>query len=382
MKIAILGFGVVGSGALSVLRDNGYDVARVLDIKPHPELGDILTSNYDDILNDKEIGVVAEAIGGLEPAHTFVVKALKAGKHVVSSNKHLICEYYEELHTLAKENGVTIRYTSAVGGGIPWLYNLKRSIRLDNIYKIMGIMNGTTNFILDAMISQGRDFDEVLKEAQALGYAEANPSADIDGLDTGRKTAISSSIAFNTIIKEENVDIFTMRTIKKCDIDYITGKLNKTVRYMGFGVKCENGACAFVEPTILSKDALESNVNKNNNMITLFGKSVGRLSFFGQGAGKYPTGNALAQDIIDIVNGARRVVYSPENVKIDNSLASKRYYVRTSASIPKELLIDSKEEICGVKYIITKELSVSKMHSLAKEISMEDPASFYAGIEE
>lgn len=382
MKIAILGYGIVGSGAFEVLSSYGYEVKRVLDIRPHSELGDILTSNYDDILNDNEIGIVAEAIGGLEPAHTFVVKALKAGKHVVSSNKHLICEYYEELHNLARENGVTIRFTSAVGGGIPWLYNLKRSIRCDDVYKIMGIMNGTTNFILDAMITNGSDFDEVLKEAQALGYAEANPSADVDGLDTARKTAISSSIAFNTIIKEENVATFTMRTIKKCDIDYIKGRLGKTVRYMGFGIKGENGISTFVEPTILSNDALESNVNKNFNMITLFGNSVGRLSFYGQGAGKMPTGNALAQDVIDIVSGARRVTAIPEIKVADNSLVSKKYYIRTNAKLPDELQIESLDTVSDTKYVITKEISVKSMHTLANIISKEDPASFYAGIEE
>lgn len=381
MKIAILGYGVVGSGALEVLTKYGYEVKKVLDIRPHPELGEKLTSNYDDILNDKEIEVVAEAIGGLEPSHTFVVKALKAKKHVVSSNKHLICEYYEELHTLAKENGVTIRFTSAVGGGIPWLYNVKRSIRCDEISKIMGIMNGTTNFILDAMITDKRDFDDVLKEAQSLGYAEANPSADIDGLDTGRKTAISSSIAFSTVVKENDVSIFSMRTIKKCDIEYIVEKLNKTVRYLGFGIKSENGISAFVEPTLLSNDALESNVNKNFNMITLFGESVGRLSFYGQGAGKYPTGNALAQDIIDIANGARSVRFKDSGLAIDNGLVNRKYYIRTSAdaSFP---CFANEEVINGNRYIITNEISVSYMHEISKIISEKDPASFYAGIEE
>lgn len=381
MKIAILGYGVVGSGAFEVLSSHGYDVKWVLDIRPHSELGDILTSNYDDILNDDEVGVVAEAIGGLEPAHTFVVKALKAGKHVVSSNKHLICEYYEELHSLATENGVTIRFTSAVGGGIPWLYNLKRSVRCDDIYKIMGIMNGTTNFILDAMITNGSDFDEVLKQAQALGYAEANPSADIDGLDTARKTAISSSIAFNTIIKEENVDVFTMRTIKKCDIDYIKTKLNKTVRYLGFGIKGNDGISTFVEPTLLSADALESNVNKNFNMITLFGKDVGRLSFYGQGAGKYPTGNALAQDVIDITNGARRVTCGIKASTINNDLVCRKYYIRTATTVDADV-INGIEKIENTNYIITKEISVAKMHNIAKAIYANDSTAFFAGIEE
>ncbi len=380
MKIAILGFGVVGSGAYEVLEKAGFKVKKVLDVRPHPELGDVLTSDYDEILNDKEIGVVAEAIGGLEPAHTFAVKALKAGKSFVSSNKHLICTYYDELHTLAKENGVSLCYTSSAGGGIPWLYNLKRSVRCDDIYKICGIMNGTTNFILDAMISDGRDFDEVLKEAQSLGYAEANPSADIDGLDTARKTAISSSIAFDTVIKESDVSVFGMRNIKKCDIDYITKKLGKTVRYLGYGVKTDNSVSVFVEPTIIEKGALEANVNKNFNMISLFGESVGRLSFYGQGAGKYPTGNAVAQDVIDVINGASPLVYEPKDVKTDNSALKRKYYIRTSSSLASDIF-RAEEKDGDTRYIITKETDVSSIHALAKEILKESPDSFFAGIE-
>ena len=381
MKIAILGFGVVGSGAYEILSHYGYEVKRVLDIRQHDCLGDKLTSNFDDILNDKEITVVAEAIGGLEPAHTFVVKALKAGKHVVSSNKHLICEYYDELHTLAIENGVTIKFTSSAGGGIPWLYNLKRGTRCDEITKVMGIMNGTTNFILDAMISDGRDFDDVLKEAQALGYAEANPSADIDGLDTARKTAISSSIAFDTIIKEENVSVFGLRNIKKADIDYIKAKLNKTVRYLGFGAKNNGTVSAFVEPTILGFDTLEANVYKNFNMITLFGEGVGRLSFYGQGAGKYPTGNSLAQDVIDILKGDTALVYPSSKAECDNGAAVRKYYVRTVAALPCEI-IDSKEAIDGVNYILTKKISVKEIHAVAKNVFAADGGAFFAGIEE
>ena len=380
MKIAILGYGVVGSGAYEILTKNGYPVKKVLDIRPHDELGDVLTANYDDILNDKEIGVVAEAIGGLEPAHTFVVKALKAGKCVVSSNKHLICEYYDELHALASENGVTLRFTSAVGGGIPWLYNLSRTIKGDEVSKIMGIMNGTTNFILDAMITDSRDFDEVLKEAQALGYAEANPSADIDGLDVARKTAISSSIAFNTRVKESDVSIFSLRNITKNDIDYIREKLGKTVRYMGFGEKNADGTIStYVEPVILPSDALEASVNKNFNLISLFAKSAGRLSFFGQGAGKYPTGHALATDVIDIVNGASEVREIGAHLDVDNSCKERKYYVRTKSSLPA---YESCETIDSYNYIITNKMKISEIHSLANTILESDPLAFFAGIED
>ena len=381
MKIAILGYGVVGSGAYEILNKSGYKVKRVLDIRPHDELGECLTANYDDILNDKEIKIVAEAIGGLEPAHTFVVKALKSGKHVVSSNKHLICEYYDELNSLAKENNVTLRFTSSVGGGIPWLVNLKRTANGDKINKIMGIMNGTTNFILDAMITDGRDFDDVLREAQSLGYAEANPSADIDGLDVARKTAISSSIAFSSTVCEKDVDIFSLRNITKRDIDYIKEKLGKTVRYMGFGVRNDDETIStFVEPVLLDGASLEANVNKNFNLISLFGESVGRLSFYGQGAGKYPTGHALASDVIDIYNGARDVNPYGKVLDVDNSAAQRKYYIR--ASVFPSVDTECFEKVGSYYYIITNKMKVSAMHSLAKSILESDPLAFFAGIEE
>ena len=379
MKIAILGFGVVGSGTYEVLEKAGYKVGKVLDIRKHEELGDVSTTNYDDILNDKEIGVVAEAIGGLEPAHTFLVKALKAGKHVVSSNKHLICTYYEEFLSLAKENGVTVRFTASAGGGIPWLYNLRRATRCDEIESVFGIMNGTTNFILDAMISDHRDFADVLLEAQRLGYAEANPSADIDGLDTARKTAISSSIAFDTQVDEKDVMIFSLRNIKKADIEYIEKKLNSTVRYIGTGVLIDGVVSAFVEPTIIEKESVLSNVKKNNNMISLVGKNVGMLSFFGQGAGKYPTGISVAQDVIDVVNGDTDLLSPGAKLAVDNSLESHAYYVRTKADICKEY-IDSIDAIDNEKYIVTKPISVSLAHKLADEISSKDAEFFIAGI--
>ena len=380
MKVAILGFGVVGSGAYEILKASGYEVGKVLDIRPHDELGDILTTNFDDILNDKEIGVVAEAIGGLEPAHTFMVKAIKAGKHVISSNKHLVCTYYDELLTLAKENGVTIRFSASAGGGIPWLHNLRRATRCDNITKVWGIMNGTTNFILDAMITDSADFAEVLSVAQKLGYAEADPSADIDGLDTARKTAISSSIAFDTEISEDDVQVFGLRNIKKCDVDYITGEMGMSVRYVGMGVRDGNTVSAFVEPLIIDGDSLFCGVRKNNNMISLYGDNVGQLSFFGQGAGKYPTGTAVAQDVIDIINGDVSTISHGAKLTVDNDGVVKSYYVRTKADVPTEIIKD-KKTIGENSFIITNPISVCAMHKIAKEILQKDGDGFFAGFE-
>ena len=380
MKIAILGFGVVGSGAYEILKASGYEVGKILDIRPHDELADVLTTNYDDILNDNEIGVVAEAIGGLEPAHTFLVKAIKAGKHVVSSNKHLVCTYYDELLSLAREHGVTVRFSASAGGGIPWLHNLRRATRCDNITKVCGIMNGTTNFILDAMITDSADFSDVLAVAQKLGYAEADPSADIDGLDTARKTAISSSIAFNSEISEDHVQVFGLRNIKKCDIDYINGEMGMSVRYVGTGVREGNTVSAYVEPLIIPSDSLFSGVKKNNNMISLVGDNVGQLSFFGQGAGKYPTGTAVAQDVIDIINGDVSLLCPGVKLDVDNSGAVKSYYVRTRADVPSEI-IKSNKKSGEYNFIITNPISVSAMHEIAEIILKKDGETFLAGIE-
>lgn len=380
MKIAILGYGVVGSGAYEILSGFGYEVKKILDIRQHDELGDIITSNYEDILSDPEIGVVVEAIGGLEPAHTFVTQAIKAGKNVVSSNKHLICTYYDELHRLAGEYGVALRFTASAGGGIPWLHNLSRATRCDKVTKVFGIMNGTTNFILDAMISESKDFGEVLHTAQMLGYAEANPSADIDGLDTARKTAISASIAFGVQIAESDVSVLSLRNIKKSDIEYIKNKMGRSVRYVGSAERMDDKITAFVQPTAITVDSLLSGVHGCNNMISLVADHVGQLSFFGQGAGKYPTGSSVAQDVIDIIEGDGRMGAQACAAHTDNSAFNCSYYIRTKAEINSDI-IESIDIIGDDNIIITKDLSVSQANAIASEILKKDGESFLAGIE-
>lgn len=380
MKIAILGYGVVGSGAYEILTASGYQVSKILDIRQHEELGDIVTSNYEDILSDSDIGVVVEAIGGLEPAHTFVVQAIKAGKSVVSSNKYLICTYYDELNRLATEHGVSLRFTASAGGGIPWLHNLSRATRCDSVKKIFGIMNGTTNFILDGMISDSKEFDDALYTAQKLGYAEANPSADIDGLDTARKTAISASIAFGAQIPESQVAVLSLRNIKKADIEYIKCKMDMNIRYVGSAENKNNRISAFVQPMIIASDSLLSGVHGCNNMISLVADNVGQLSFFGQGAGKYPTGVSVAQDVIDIMEG-KEVLSNPTCMTYtDNSMAEFSYYIRTEADVPCDM-VKSCEKIGKDNFIITNKISVSQISVIADEILKKDGESFLAGIE-
>ncbi|MBO4323688.1 MAG: homoserine dehydrogenase [Clostridia bacterium] len=379
MSVAILGFGVVGSGAYEILSACGYEVKKILDLRQFEELKEKLTASFDDILGDEEIKVVVEAMGGLEPAHTYVAAALKAKKNVVTSNKYLMCTYYDELVTLAKENGVTIRFGASVGGGIPWIYNLTRNSKTNEITKIKGIMNGTTNFILDEMGRKGKSFEEALKIAQDLGYAERDSSADIDGLDVARKTAISASIAFGGRIKEEDVAVFSLRHVRDTDIKYAKEKLGLALRYMGEAEKVGDSISVSVEPTLIGESELEAHVYENNNLISLYGKNCGRLSFYGQGAGKYPTGDTVALDVIDIIGGIKGLP-TFTNVKTDNSVKKRRYFIRTSSDYADDAF--SKEEKTGEdRYIITSEISEIKIHGIYKNL-LADKDTFIARIEE
>ena len=210
MNIGLLGCGVVGGGILDFCAGReDLTVTKVLVRRPRPDLGALAVTDIADIVNDEAIGIVAEVMGGLHPAYEYICAALKAGKHVVTANKAVISAYYPELTGLARECGVSLRCTAAVGGGIPWLTNLERCKRLDSICELGGIMNGTTNFIMDAMHASPVSFPEILKQAQELGYAEADPSADIDGDDVRRKLTISANIPeYYVPSPEQRMDLY------------------------------------------------------------------------------------------------------------------------------------------------------------------------------
>ena len=296
MKVALLGYGNVGGGAYDIICEmkGGLAVKHILARSIRPGMEAVMTTDFKDILNDEEIDIVAETIGGLHPAYEYVTEALKAKKHVVSANKQLICHYYSELMALAGENGVQLRFTSSAGGGVPWLFNLIRAKRCDEITEISGIMNGTTNFILYSMTEKGLPFGAALSEAQRLGYAKAEPSADIDGNDAQRKCAISASVAFEGAVAEDSVDVFGIRHITDKDIRAFK-KMGRVCKLMVKAKKHKDGISAYVEPALLPLSAPESSVTMNFNMTTLVGKNIGRLSLMGQGAGKYPTGSSLVQ---------------------------------------------------------------------------------------
>ncbi len=379
MKIALLGCGVVGGGVLEIAQKRSdMSVKYVLVRRDKPELGDKAVKDINVILNDKEVDTVVEVMGGLSPAFEYVAAAMRAGKNVVTANKHLVAHYYKELVSLAAEMNVAFRCTPAVGGGIPWLVNLERVKRLDEVQSFCGIMNGTTNFILDAMHTNGADFSEVLAKAQKLGYAEADPSADIDGLDIQRKAVISANVAFDACLSESDVPVFGIRSILSCDIAAAESR-ERICKMLAFGEKSASGAVScYVEPCFVPSGELEAAVSTNRNVISFVTELTGKESFYGQGAGRYPTAYNAVADCADIINGVKEFYTSlVRNVPVDNNAASHRYYVRFSGS--DEFLASVESEKCG-NGIITMPVPVAKMHAWASKAKEADPGVFIAGL--
>lgn len=378
MNIGLLGCGVVGGGIMDFCAERtDLHVTKVLVRRERPELGDRAVTDIGAITGDDDIGIVIEVMGGLHPAYEYICQALRSGKHVVTANKAVISAFYPELIRLAAENGVTLRCTAAVGGGIPWLTNLERCKRLDAICEIGGIMNGTTNFIMDAMHAAPVSFPAILKQAQELGYAEADPSADIDGDDVRRKLTISANVAFDALIREEDIPMFGIRTVTDGDI--------RTFQAHGFVCKllatakaAEGGVCAYIEPTLVDSHELEAAVPKNFNLITYSGEKIGRHSFFGQGAGRYPTAFNAVEDCLDILAGKSGFytgVMQPTAVR--NGDEAHPYYVRTAC--PDEFLRGITVERWG-EGVVTACVSVEEMLRWSREQLKKDPACFVAGI--
>ncbi len=344
------------------------------------------TTNIEDIIKDPEVDLVVESIGGISPAKEYVLQAMNAGKHVVTPNKALVSACYKELHECASANKVELRYTPTAGGGIPWLVNLARTLRCDDIQSVSGIINGTCNYILDAMHALGADFDVMLKKAQELGYAEADPTADIAGFDTMRKAVISSNIAYNTVVSESDILCFGIDKITKADIDFF--KKNGYICKLMMNSKLNNQSLSvYVEPTLLPATALEANVKDCYNMVTLKARNMGTQSFYGPGAGSLQTGESVVQDILDIRDGIKQITPARVNdalYHIDNSSEVHRYYIRHDRMCEHiEPMIESYEEANGVFYCITKPLTVSEVHNMANHrINEKNRMFFFAGLAE
>ena len=353
MKIAILGFGTVGSGVYEIAKNlKNIEVKKVLE-KDLNKIN-IATDNYDEIINDKEIELVVECMGGLHPAYEFIMQALKSKKSVVSANKAVIAKYLDEFLQAAKENNVEFRFEASVGGGIPCLASIQKIRRVENIDKFYGIFNGTSNFILDNMYRFENEFFTTLKTAQELGYAEADPSADIDGYDVTNKVIISSALAYDGFIKNE-FPCFTMRNITKEDILYFKKK-GLIAKYIGEATTVGNEYEASVMLNLFPTNALEGNVLSNYNIVTVQSYTMGEVKFYGQGAGKLPTANAIIQDILDI---QANISFNPISIEKKYSYSAKlfkhRYVLRSNEELKGEF--DKIEKDGNNFYHYTKEIT-------------------------
>ena len=374
MKIAILGYGTVGSGVYNIITNGKTVELKNIEVKSvfarSRDKMHLATDDYNEIIEDNEISVVVECLGGINPAYEFIKKALENKKHVVTANKAVAAKYLDEFLTLAEENNVKFIFEASVGGGIPWLVNLERTRRVDEIKRVYGIFNGTSNYILDNMYRNNAEFASTLKTAQELGYAEADPSADIDGGDVVNKIILSNALAFDIHI-DSNFPTYSMRNIVKNDIDYLK-KYDYAVKYIGETNVEDNKYETSVMLSIFGKDSQEAAVPLNNNIITLDGSFIGELKFFGQGAGKLPTGNAIVQDIVDIYLGVpRKDMVIKNELSYSDELTKKIYLIRTEEKLNSEL-IEKEEQYEGSFYIETKEITLKQLKSLVAEVEAKD----------
>ena len=364
MRIGLLGFGTVGRGVYELTAPRSdMEVVRVL-CRRDLALDDAeVTHDFNDILNDPSIDTVVEAIGGLHPAFEYVRDAMMAGKNVVTANKALIATFYDQLLPLMMEKGVMLRCTASVGGGIGWLSELERVRRVETVSKVGGIMNGTCNYILDSMTRLGLGYDEALRQAQELGYAEADPSTDVDGIDTWHKLIVSSNIAFGVSLDISGIPAAGIRHITADDVENFKAH-GLTCKLVSTGKNNTGKFQAYVQPTLFTSQDPESVVPTNYNLITLVGNTSGRQSFFGQGAGRYPTAYNVVQDLVDLNRGTG--FYSPygQIVRVEND-EKLRYYVRGG----DQSCFEGKVEETWNGAIITKPIRVAKMHNWLKENS-------------
>ncbi len=374
MKIALLGFGTVGKGFYELVRNQqDLEVTAVLSRRPRPELCCLVTADFETLLSSGA-DVVVEVMGGLHPAYEYVSRALTAGKSVVTANKQLMCAYYEELTALAAKTGTALRCTAAAGGGIPWLTNLERVARFDRITHVEGILNGTTNFMLDAMTQRGAEYADILRDAQRLGYAEADPTADVEGYDARRKLVLSANIAFGVSLQEEEIACFGIATVSAADIAAVRAAVLGCWRFGAAQLGSDGSFTATVEPTLFPADAAEAAVSGSGNRVQLRAERIGTQSFAGAGAGGIATGSNVLCDCLDILGGCRSFYterFTPARV---TGSVLRRYYFRTAAPLPFV-----PEHTMGPG-VVTAPMSVAQAHGLILALRQQDGSAFMAAL--
>ncbi|MCE4940047.1 MULTISPECIES: homoserine dehydrogenase [Bacillus amyloliquefaciens group] len=319
IRIGLLGLGTVGSGVVKIIQDHQdklmhqvgcpVTIKKVLvkdiDKKRDADLPkDVLTTEVYDVIDDPEVDVIIEVIGGVEQTKQYLLDALKAKKHVVTANKDLIAVYGSELLAAAKENGCDLYYEASVAGGIPILRTLEEGLSSDRITKMMGIVNGTTNFILTKMIKEKSPYEEVLKEAQDLGFAEADPTADVEGLDAARKMAILARLGFSMNVDLDDVKVKGISRITDEDISF-SKRLGYTMKLIGIAQRDDNKIEVSVQPTLLPDHHPLSAVHNEFNAVYVYGEAVGETMFYGPGAGSMPTATSVVSDLVAVMKNMR-----------------------------------------------------------------------------
>ena len=377
MNIGLLGMGTIGSGVYEIAQGlEGVRVKRVLERRFQ---ADYVTDNIEDIVRDPEIDVVVETMGGLHPAYEFASRSIECGKHFVTANKLLVSVYGPALLKQAREKGVAFLYGAACGGGIAYLANLAIARGIDRIVALGGILNGTTNYILDAMQRGGRDYAEALADAQALGYAERDPSSDVDGLDTMRKLVLACAVGFDAQIDPEDIPTFGISAVRAQDVAYARAN-GMALRLCALSERDAQGRLnACVEPVMIPASAPEAAILENVNYAWYRGESYGLMSYIGQGAGKLPTAANVLRDVRGIAAGQRYMTGEAcAPAKPDNASALRDYYLRApaGAAIPENWSAREVEADADWKAYEIAAAPDSEKHAFAKA----QPGAFFAHI--
>lgn len=366
MMIGLLGCGVVGSGVKRIV-DEAYTsetaslcIKKILVKEGHRSNDKRETCNIDDILNDSDIDTVVECIGGLEPAHTYVKKVLEAHKNAVTSNKKMLAVYGWELFSLAKRNHVCLLYEASVAGGIPWMKEISRIRRIDDIVSFEGIMNGTTNYILSSMNEEKTDFGSALHKAQELGYAERDPSDDIDGLDVRYKTALTAMSAFDVSVNPEDIPCFGIRYMKEEDMQFAQSE-GLNIKLLGRGKKENDRVTLNVMPCFIKDKNVLAHIQSNYNAVSCVSETLGKAMFIGQGAGSLPTAHAIVQDLLDLQYKCISPVHAMKKVSLKYDKEGI-FYIRTKCNV--DAIAHQK---AGKNAILTEKVSLEKAVSLIQE---------------
>ncbi|MDD3729496.1 MAG: homoserine dehydrogenase [Endomicrobiaceae bacterium] len=348
LNIGIIGYGTVGRGVLKILEKNQLIAIRksgvkikiksICDIRPIDK-PDLYVDNYKTVIKDPEIDIIVELIGGYEPARTVITEALKNGKNIVTANKAVLAKYWDEIFSLAQEKKKLVYFEASVGGVIPVIQGLNEGLAANEIKKIKGILNGTTNFILSKMTNEDMTYEDALKDAQKAGFAEANPSADVKGLDTANKLAILSSIAWGSWIKVKDIRVKGIDKLSVEDVK-IASDFGYVVKLLGSAVKTDNGVDLWVEPCLIDHHHFFATVHNEYNAVMIEGDASDDVVFYGKGAGQLPAASAVVSDIIDLAKfiatetagEVQNVIYSKKkNIKfLPHGKSKSDYYLRFS----------------------------------------------------